>query len=433
MMMKVYENSHCNISALAATDSEQGCFFKRLPWCISRTIVETRWDNELSATCDIYPENFWQSVVETAPLSSRGWVFQERLLAPRILHYDSNQLLWECLELDACETYPEGLPCPDTTRRNSWEDVGTRITDRWKGVDLDAQALRRTFALDPGKRSLMYKYWHQLVHIYSSCCLTRAEDKLVAISGLAKRVQSCLDDEYIAGLWKGSLPSELLWYATRSDGCPKRSSSYHAPTWSWASIERGVCYEEGVGPSIERLVDLGVVREVAPATDSSQASPQTSPRPRRHKEKAPEPLLHPVTILATGVDLATTDVTGQVTYAFIRLTGSLISARIEFHPYQERHEKRYTVHLRMSPHKETSINPDDDLKRMCGRAGIFFLPVHALARGLLLELVDPVNQLYERIGFLRIYEDEDEYNTEEEDRSCHPWKDEFEEQVLTLI
>ena len=160
---------------------------------------------------------------------------------------------------------------------------------------------------------------------------------------------------------------------------------------------------------------------------SSQASPH------RHKEKAPEPLIHPVTILATGVDLATTDVTGQVTYAFIRLTGSLIPARIEFLPHQNYEPKPYTIHLQMSPQKKTGITPDFDLTAMCGRAGIFFLPVHVFAQGLLLELVDPVNQLYERIGLLETYEDEYEYHTEEEDSLCHVRKEEFEEQVLTLI
>ncbi|KAM0806286.1 heterokaryon incompatibility protein-domain-containing protein, partial [Usnea florida] len=210
-MMKVYENSYCNISALAATNSEQGCFFKRPPWCISRTIVETSWDNELNASYDIYPEYFWPVFVDAAPLNSRAWVFQERLLAPRILHYGRNQLFWECLELDACETYPDGLPCTDTVPHSNYRD--------------------------PGERSLMYKYWHKLVEVYSSRNLTRAEDKLVAISGLAKRVQSCLDDEYLAGLWKGSLPLDLLWYPHWMDGCPRRSSSYRAPTWSWASIE----------------------------------------------------------------------------------------------------------------------------------------------------------------------------------------------------
>ena len=426
MMMKVYENSHCNISALAATNSEHGCFSERYPIKSSRTIVETDWINEFNPSYDIYPEIFWRDHVELTALSRRAWVFQERLLAPRILHYGRNQLLWECLELDACETYPDGLPYTDTVRRDR-EDDGGAITSRWKGVDLDTKALRRRFALEHAGRSLMYKYWHQLVHVYSSCDLTRAEDKLVAISSLAKRVQSCLDDEYLAGLWKGQLPSGLCWAAIRRNGRPRPSSSYRAPTWSWAGTDGGICFAEMDGPNyLGHFVDLEF---------------QAFPGPRRHKGNALELLIHPVTILATGVDPATTDVTGQVTYAFIRLTGSLIPARIEFHPNQKQDEEDYTVHLQMLPYKDTYLAQDIDLKTTCGQAGIFFLPImitcaaerYASIQGLLLELVDPVNQLYERIGFLRIYEDEYEYDTEEEDSLCHVRQEEFEEQVLTLI
>jgi hypothetical protein len=31
-----------------------------------------------------------------SPLSSRGWVLQERLLSPRTLHYGKEQMFWEC-------------------------------------------------------------------------------------------------------------------------------------------------------------------------------------------------------------------------------------------------------------------------------------------------------------------------------------------------
>ena len=64
---------------------------------------------------------------------------------------------------------------------------------------------------------------------------------------------------------------------------------------------------------------------------------------------------------------------------------------------------------------------------------------HDSIQGLLLELVDPVNLLYERIGLLRIYKDEyeyeieEEYDTGEEDSLSHAWKDQFEKRVLTLI
>ena len=107
-------------------------------------------------------------------------------------------MLWECLELDACETYPDGVPC-ETARRNNL-DTGPVVTERWKGIDLNTEALRRRFALEPEKRSFMYEYWYQLVKGYSYCDLIRAEDKLVAISGLAKRVRLYLDDKYLAKL-----------------------------------------------------------------------------------------------------------------------------------------------------------------------------------------------------------------------------------------
>jgi hypothetical protein len=37
------------------------------------------------------------------PLLSRGWVFQERLLSSRMLHFGSNELFWECRESNTCE------------------------------------------------------------------------------------------------------------------------------------------------------------------------------------------------------------------------------------------------------------------------------------------------------------------------------------------
>lgn len=50
-----------------------------------------------------------------------------------------------------------------------------------------------------------------------------------------------LNDEYLAGLWKEHLPSQLLWSVSRpliaNDGNPSyRPATYRAPTWSWASI-----------------------------------------------------------------------------------------------------------------------------------------------------------------------------------------------------
>ena len=432
MMMKVYENSYCNIAALGAFDSEQGCFFQRDPLLVPRIIVEPNWDNALNMSYDLYSDFFWQYHLGHSPLNRRAWVVQERILAPRVLYYGKEQLLWECVELDACETYPDGLPHADP--------------GRWKGIDLDVEFLSKILALEPERKQSMYEFWHEVVRIYTLCDLTRPEDKLVAISGLAKRVQRCLGDEYIAGLWRESLPSELLWGVGKGDLNKRpstRSNLYRAPTWSWASIDGWIYYLDADTGAIDRLEDTGfVVRlsQATPASDSSEPSPQMSPCPRHRDERNFEKLDSVITILASGVDLATTDVTGQVTHGFIRLSGSLIPAHIEVMPVYlngVQVDSDFAVDLPDLQHEDNFFAPDFDIDTRNGRAEIFFLPIMMKGekemRGLLLECVDPVKHVYERIGFLSIH---DYYNEDDEDRSCNCglfWKEKFKEQVLTLI
>jgi hypothetical protein len=57
----------------------------------------------------VHDFEFVEKVVRS-PLCRRVWVIQKRFLAPRNLHFGSNQLWWECRELCASEKYPHGLP-----------------------------------------------------------------------------------------------------------------------------------------------------------------------------------------------------------------------------------------------------------------------------------------------------------------------------------
>lgn len=51
-----------------------------------------------------------QRELNHAPLNQRAWVLQERLLAPRVLHFGPEQLTWECKEIDCAESFPAGFP-----------------------------------------------------------------------------------------------------------------------------------------------------------------------------------------------------------------------------------------------------------------------------------------------------------------------------------
>jgi hypothetical protein len=62
--------------------------------------------------------------------------------------------------------------------------------------------------------------------------LTYSKDKLTALSGLARIIQANNKDEYVAGMWRKDLETQLTWYAYSP---MPRISPYAAPSWSWAS------------------------------------------------------------------------------------------------------------------------------------------------------------------------------------------------------
>jgi len=150
------------------------------------------------------------------PLFKRGWVFQELLLSTRILFFGSSELIWECQEGMECE-------CSAVTYS------GTKLR-RWSGES--AQWIARTRLLD-GSPSTVAKRWRELVTEYSALQLTKAEDRLPALSGLSKFF-SPKKMQYLAGIWRDSLFEDLLWVASDPVKKPQR---WRAPTWSWASID----------------------------------------------------------------------------------------------------------------------------------------------------------------------------------------------------
>ena len=78
-------------------------------------------------------------------------------------------------------------------------------------------------------------HWDEIVELYTDTNLTRPEDKLVAISGLAREIQKDAKDIYYAGLWGKDFERTLLWYVQM----PQRTAleKYRAPSWSWASVD----------------------------------------------------------------------------------------------------------------------------------------------------------------------------------------------------
>jgi len=166
-------------------------------------------------------EDWWETDVNIAPLNERAWVYQERYLAQRILHFGPRQIYWECIDLAACEAFPAGLP--DKIATGKLSNIMERLTED----DLSTQ--------DAKDRAL--RDWTWRVSYYNGTKLTFGKDKLIAISGIAKKYGSIIKENYMAGLWDvvPMLPVQLLWqssFTTVPAGMVPRPSEYQAPSWS---------------------------------------------------------------------------------------------------------------------------------------------------------------------------------------------------------
>lgn len=235
-MSEIYAGSVCNLAATARSDGEESIFSNRTYSEISPLIIRMG-----SKYFDLQDPNLWQIEVDDSPLCTRGWVFQERLLAPRNLHFGAHQLFWECDCCLACEMYP--ISVPDIIRRESHVRLSSIIEDL------------------PG-------VWQSMVRMYSATNLTYDSDRLVAFSGIAKRFLNQSQDEYLAGLWHSNLDAQLLWHVDpRYES--SRTSSYVSPSWSWASVT-GRLGGEMQDPGTNTHILINIIQA---SVDSSQHNP----------------------------------------------------------------------------------------------------------------------------------------------------------------
>lgn len=226
IMGKVYSNAYMNVSA-TAFDKDEGSLLLRPSPRIIQKPIEISFKTWYGINKEyVMDTELWHNEVLNAPLNQRGWVFQERLLARRILHFGTNQLAWECRQSDALETFPQGLPSTMCATSVSKQDFCER--------------------LEESEPKAQYSLWTELVEDYSKCKLSRAKDKLIALDGLANYFKMYLGDEYAAGMWRSNLTFDLAWYAGYDGEVPSSRDSteaaLHAPTWSWASVDGEVTF-----------------------------------------------------------------------------------------------------------------------------------------------------------------------------------------------
>jgi hypothetical protein len=139
--------------------------------------------------------------------------------------------------MSACESFPNGLP---PGLENFLRYVPKGLDDR-KILDSSREYSQSDWEDEVPSNDpviLGLEVWSRLTLAYLNCALTREEDKLIAVSGLAKEIQNFIQARYLASLWNKFLVPQLPWQL-RPDGGYRacRPSKYRAPSWSWASTE----------------------------------------------------------------------------------------------------------------------------------------------------------------------------------------------------
>lgn len=251
-MRRVYANAACTIAASASSDEEGGLFRSRIPEVIQPAVLTIQTGSK-SQKLIVFERDYWDQHLHSGPLNRRGWVFQERHLSQRVIHFTRYQIMWECLEGARCEAFPKGLPFHANSKDRD---------------SLFAHAKSRdTGLLDNGHSKIsppVYLRWRDLVKMYSRCAFTKIEDRLVAFSGIAKVFQDITSDDYHAGLWRSRFVEGLDWRVF--EPAPAISSIYVAPSWSWASINGPV--EPGIlGAGFQPLLEVLDIQVEHPTSD----------------------------------------------------------------------------------------------------------------------------------------------------------------------
>jgi hypothetical protein len=354
-MANIYESAAVTLAATASEDSKGGCERSRDEYlhneCVLMVSASDRYHDR---QCLYIAPEMWErrkdmsfnffTKVDMAPLNQRAWVFQERLLSRRILHFGDGVLLFECNSMRATDIYHPGVEydkeesfhangriCTqtDTYYRHSpryrFNNALSSLVDTFEARCLDAEVYDKTLIKfvvntiyrmantgisgDPYEftklheiterlpnsiqnevikewKALVYQYssltkdeakeiylpatvatagrrgaldmlcspcvnpqalteteqlkrhrrWYELVSECSGRGITKRSDRLIAMSGLAQRIQKASGIEYYAGLWKSTLAYDLLWIRSKSTPRAKRRKEpSFAPSWSWAS------------------------------------------------------------------------------------------------------------------------------------------------------------------------------------------------------
>jgi len=243
-MANIYEHAYVTIAATSAQDSKGGLFSSARPLVARLDKHPHLYIREYPRTFPEYSHEFpnysYTEDLKPWPLLTRAWVYQERRLSTRTVHFGEHQVYWECQTCFASE---------DASEDKVWK---TDSNGRYGNTGWGDKIMDGT------------RQWQQIISEYTNLKLTYDSDRLPAIAALADRTWRLRrsDDVYIAGLWRNSILSDMLWtskpfelgkWGQALEPRPTRL----VPSWSWASVQNAKIFWSGYTfPDTTKIVSL---------------------------------------------------------------------------------------------------------------------------------------------------------------------------------
>ncbi|CAF3567311.1 unnamed protein product [Fusarium graminearum] len=187
-----------------------------------------------------------ENKLDEEPANTRAWVFQERILAPRVIHFCRNKIFRECSQeqMDELQDYSPWISIP---KQASQAHINL-ISD--EGLD------------GLGKEQDFYHQFRSHLEIYSRTALSFPQDRLSSVAGISKAIGRYMglgENEYFAGVWTNDLPKALLWktrYSLGNKNWDPENAGYISPSWSWAGCEAPDIRQKLDTPPFEDLIEV---------------------------------------------------------------------------------------------------------------------------------------------------------------------------------
>lgn len=240
-MFHYYSNAYITLGSTFATNCNEGFFSQKLYVPRRLHLLDVSFRGEIFPLyicrddAQAYDLEFHEGVTNQPlgrefQLFQRAWVFQERLVSPRLLFFTDKQLMFECYE----GRWLQETPMPtERTCKSTYRDLLSTTSSRTDGT-----------------------LWTDILGAFGRLKITHPKDKLPAMAAVAKQFLShqslphTPEHDYLCGLRKSQLHVDLSWRVAGEfrdiDGfdcnVKEETEPYLAPSWSWASVPQETIY-----------------------------------------------------------------------------------------------------------------------------------------------------------------------------------------------